>query len=86
MAMNLLTSINRMSDRKRSAWITGGFHAAILLLGLVPLTREIMKDDAYAEYVIPIEFAEFAQSSDEGLKAESEVDHRRDEASDRTDH
>ena len=73
MAMKILTAFDEMSDRTRSAWITGGFHAAILLLGLLPITRDIMKHESFDEYSVPIEFAEFAQSSDEGLMAASEV-------------
>lgn len=52
--------------------ITGGVHAALLIIGLIPLTSAI-HEQAQEQYVIPIEFAEFAQSSDEGLEATSDV-------------
>ncbi len=58
-------------DKKKGMIITGIVHTAILLLGLIPMASALQKP-AEAEYVIPIEFAEFAQSSDEGLMATSE--------------
>ena len=52
--------------------ITGIVHAAVLLFGLVPLTSAVIEQQTDYEYSIPIEFAEFAQTSDEGLVGTSE--------------
>ena len=58
--------------KKKSALITAGVHLAILVLGLIPLASSVQRveEDFYS---IPIEFAEFAQSSHEGAKATSDV-------------
>ncbi len=66
------TIASNKTDRKKSAMITGGVHAALLIIGLIPLTASI-QEQAQEQYVIPIEFAEFAQSSDEGLEATSDI-------------
>jgi len=59
-------------DKRKGMVITGAVHAAILLFGLIPLASA-WQEAAPQEYAIPIEFAEFAQSNDEGLKSTSEV-------------
>ena len=45
---------------------------AILIFGLVPLTSAVIDQASDYEFAVPIDFAEFAQSSDEGLLATSE--------------
>ena len=69
--MNVLTTAER--NKKRSLRISIGVHTALLILALIPLTSTINVDFEEDAYVIPIEFAEFAQSSDEGLQAKSPV-------------
>ena len=71
-SMNVLK--NRQSNEKKSMTITVIVHAVLLIIGLLPLTSSIVfEQEGETQYVIPIEFAEFAQSSDEGLQAKSPV-------------
>ncbi|MDX1478782.1 MAG: hypothetical protein R3301_13810 [Saprospiraceae bacterium] len=69
--VNVLSSEAR--NKKTSMRISVGLHTALLVLGLIPLTSSITMDDQDDIVVIPIEFAEFAQSNDEGLQAKSPV-------------
>lgn len=60
-------------NRKKSMLITVGVHSALFLAAMIPVSNhieEMLNDEA--AYVIPIEFAEFARSSDEAMKAASE--------------
>jgi hypothetical protein len=61
-------------NRKKSMLITIGVHSAIFLAAMIPVASQLhldLMDDS--SYVIPIEFAEFASSSEKGLKAASPV-------------
>lgn len=61
-------------NKKKSMLISIGVHAAILLIAMIPMASQLHVELAEEEmYVIPVEFAEFAQSSTEGLKAASQV-------------
>lgn len=62
------------ANRKKSMLITVGVHSAIFLAAMIPVASQLDLDFADdSGYVIPIEFAEFASSSKEGLKAASPV-------------
>ncbi len=62
------------SNRKKSMLISFGVHSSILLLAMIPMASQLHVEFTEEQiYEIPIEFAEFAQSNDEGLKAASEV-------------
>jgi hypothetical protein len=64
------------TNKKKGMMISVAVHGALLLLALIPMASQIdIDDDPDSEYVIPIEFAEFSQSSEEGLQAKSPVDH-----------
>lgn len=60
------------ANRKKSMLITIGVHSALFLAAMIPVAHHLelqLLDDT--AYVIPIEFAEFAKSSDEAMKAAS---------------
>ncbi len=62
------------ANKKKSMLITIGVHSAIFLAAMIPVASQLDLDISDADsYVIPIEFAEFASSSEEGLKAASQV-------------
>lgn len=62
----------KQTHKKKSMLISMAVHGGLLLLALIPMAAHIEIDnDADSEYVIPIEFAEFSQSSEEGLQAKS---------------
>jgi hypothetical protein len=61
-------------NRKKSMLITIGVHSAIFLAAMIPVATQLdLTIEEESAYVIPIEFAEFASSSKEGLKAASPV-------------
>lgn len=71
--MKTLQFFKGQTTRRKSIAISLSLHASLLLLGLIPLASHLEMQQVEAEYVIPIEFAEFAQSSNTGLMAKSPV-------------
>lgn len=62
------------NEKKKSLTLSIAIHTVLLVLGLIPIASQIEFDpDPDSQFVIPIEFAEFAPSQDEGLKAKSPV-------------
>jgi hypothetical protein len=62
------------SNRKKSMLISFGVHSTILMLAMIPMASQLHEEISEEPiYEIAIDFAEFAQSSDEGLKAASPV-------------
>jgi hypothetical protein len=60
------------TNRKKSMLMSIGVHTAIFAAAMIPVASQLDLDLSKEPlYVIPIEFAEFAQSNDEGLKAAS---------------
>jgi hypothetical protein len=59
-------------NKKKSMLITIGVHSALFLAAMIPVATHLDLDlNEDVMYSIPIEFAEFAQSSDKALKAAS---------------
>jgi hypothetical protein len=60
-------------NKKKSMLITIGVHTALFLAAMIPVATHLHLDlSEDVMYTIPIEFAEFAQSSDDALKAASQ--------------
>lgn len=62
------------AHKKRSMLISAGIHAGALLLAMIPVASSFVAEQPEEErHVIVIDFAQFASSSSEGLKAASQV-------------
>ncbi len=61
-------------NKRKSMLITVGVHSAMFLAAMIPVATQLdVASPDTSQFVIPIEFAEFAQSHDEALKAASPV-------------
>jgi len=60
-------------NKKKSMLITIGVHSALFLAAMIPVATQLDLTIDDKTFVIPIEFAEFAQNSDEALMAASSI-------------
>jgi hypothetical protein len=68
-----LTKMEKL-NRARSWKISFALHGVLFLLGMIPLVTSVSeKQEHVFDQVVNIQFAEFANNSDEGLKAKSPV-------------
>lgn len=61
-------------NKRKSMLITAGVHSAIFMAAMIPVATQLDLDvPEETQFVIPIEFAQFAQSNDESQQAASTV-------------